>query len=297
MHKTNMPVNSASPGDPPFNAGLGPQFNPNPGSRPMNNPAVGGQPQHRMHPPASPAPGKDGNKDGKPTDGSPRNQHIPNQGPTTPAPNHQNAASNQGTPVGGPRTAPSPVPTAVMGSLNPMNQTGGMNMGMGGMMGMNQPPPPNPGMTGGSGAGGNSGVPGTGGGGAPGGGGGAGPGGGVGGGGTAGGAGAGIGSGMNFLGMNPMAGMNGPVGTGLGNGMNSLNPSSSTGNNGDAGGGGGGMGGMQDLVFSHEFMQSVANTLVDDLVDPAMVFRPDGDINFERDFGQWFHPEESLDLK
>jgi collagen type III alpha len=102
---------------------------------------------------------------------------------------------------------------------------------------------------------------------------------------------------MNFLGMNPMAGMNGPVGTGLGNGMNSLNPSSSTGNNGDAGGGGGGMGGMQDLVFSHEFMQSVANTLVDDLVDPAMVFRPDGDINFERDFGQWFHPEESLDLK
>ena len=32
----------------------------------------------------------------------------------------------------------------------------------------------------------------------------------------------------------------------------------------------------------------------------ASLFRPDGDINFERDFGQWFNPEDlggGLDMK
>ncbi len=36
--------------------------------------------------------------------------------------------------------------------------------------------------------------------------------------------------------------------------------------------------------------------------DPSTLFRPDGDINFERDFGQWFNPDDtvmgtSLDMK
>ncbi|KAK7022883.1 hypothetical protein VNI00_016870 [Paramarasmius palmivorus] len=38
-------------------------------------------------------------------------------------------------------------------------------------------------------------------------------------------------------------------------------------------------------MFSNEFMQSVANHLED---FDTNLFRPDGDINFERDFGQWF---------
>jgi hypothetical protein len=48
-------------------------------------------------------------------------------------------------------------------------------------------------------------------------------------------------------------------------------------------------------LFSNDFIQSVASSL--DEFDPAM-FR-DGDINFERDFGQWFNPDDvgTLDLK
>jgi len=43
-------------------------------------------------------------------------------------------------------------------------------------------------------------------------------------------------------------------------------------------------------LFATDFIQSVASSLDD--FDPGM-FRPDGDINFEREFGQWFnHPDE-----
>jgi len=50
-------------------------------------------------------------------------------------------------------------------------------------------------------------------------------------------------------------------------------------------------------LFSSDFIQSVASSL--DEFDPA-IFRSDGDINFERDFGQWFNPDDvsaTLDLK
>jgi hypothetical protein len=49
-------------------------------------------------------------------------------------------------------------------------------------------------------------------------------------------------------------------------------------------------------LFSNDFIQSVASSL--DEFDPSM-FRPDGDINFERDFGQWFNDSEvgPLDMK
>lgn len=288
MHKTQMPVSAPSPasGDPSFNSGGpgGPQFNPS-NARPGGNPAAGGQPQNRMPPPPSPAPGKDGSSKDKPIDGSPRNQQTPNpNNPSTPAPNQQNPPSNQGTPVGGARTAPSPVP-GVMGSLNSMGPgPGGMNPPPGmGMMGMNpppnmnQPPPTATSMSAGAGPGGNN----AGSGGAPGGGG---------AGGGPGSGGMGIGSGMHFLGMNPMVGMN--AGTGLMN-LGGMNPS------GAGAGGGAGAGAnnaMGDLnMFSQEFMQGVANALDD--IDPNL-FRPDGDLNFERDFGQWFnHPDDSLDLK
>ncbi|KAK0215004.1 hypothetical protein IW262DRAFT_256940 [Armillaria fumosa] len=43
-------------------------------------------------------------------------------------------------------------------------------------------------------------------------------------------------------------------------------------------------------LFTPDFIQSVANSL--DEFDPSFL-RPDGDINFERDFGQWFnHPDD-----
>ena len=41
-------------------------------------------------------------------------------------------------------------------------------------------------------------------------------------------------------------------------------------------------------IFSADFIQSVTNAL--DEFDPG-VFRPDGDINFERDFSQWFNQD------
>jgi len=42
-------------------------------------------------------------------------------------------------------------------------------------------------------------------------------------------------------------------------------------------------------IFSSDFIQSVASSL--DELD-GNLFRPDGDINFERDFGQWFNPDD-----
>src|ERR1700722_2256062 len=55
---------------------------------------------------------------------------------------------------------------------------------------------------------------------------------------------------------------------------------------------------MPSNLFSTDFIQSVASSL--DEFDAGSLFRSDNDINFERDFGQWFnHPEDvgSLDLK
>ncbi|KAJ7723865.1 hypothetical protein B0H14DRAFT_3621871 [Mycena olivaceomarginata] len=43
-------------------------------------------------------------------------------------------------------------------------------------------------------------------------------------------------------------------------------------------------------LFSGEFIRSVANGL-DEFVDIGL-FRSDGDLNFERDFGQWFNPDD-----
>ncbi|KAJ6581087.1 hypothetical protein B0H19DRAFT_1113560 [Mycena capillaripes] len=43
-------------------------------------------------------------------------------------------------------------------------------------------------------------------------------------------------------------------------------------------------------IFSTDFMQSVTNGL-DEFVDVGL-FRGDGDLNFERDFGQWFNPDD-----
>ncbi|RDB18487.1 hypothetical protein Hypma_000245 [Hypsizygus marmoreus] len=46
-------------------------------------------------------------------------------------------------------------------------------------------------------------------------------------------------------------------------------------------------------IFSTDFIQSVASSL-DEFSDT--MFRPDGDINFERDFGQWFNPDDVAGL-
>lgn len=53
-------------------------------------------------------------------------------------------------------------------------------------------------------------------------------------------------------------------------------------------------------IFSTDFIQNIASSL-DDFPQNMDLFRPDGDINFERDFGQWFNPDDtlnnSLDIK
>ena len=281
IHKNNMPVSATSPpSDPSFNSGgpPGPAFN-QPNSRAGGN-SIGGQPQNRMLPPPSPAPGKDGSlKDGKPIEGSPRNQQTPNpNNPSTPAPNQQNPPLNQGTPVGGARAAPSPVP-AVMGSLSSMGGPGGMNppanMNLG-MMGMN----PQTSMSASVGPGSNN----------------AGLGGGAGGGPGIGGPGIG-GPGMHLLaGMSPMAGMTAGTGHGMNMSLGGMNPS---GVGGVAGANGADvnasvMGSMSDLntMFSQDLM-AVATALDD--IDTTM-FKPDGD--FDRDFNEWFgHPDDPLDLK
>jgi hypothetical protein len=46
-------------------------------------------------------------------------------------------------------------------------------------------------------------------------------------------------------------------------------------------------------VFTADFMQTVASSL--DEFDPALF--SDRDLNFERDFGQWFNPDDALDVK
>ncbi|KAF7353451.1 hypothetical protein MSAN_01534300 [Mycena sanguinolenta] len=45
-----------------------------------------------------------------------------------------------------------------------------------------------------------------------------------------------------------------------------------------------------DNLFGNDFIQSVADGL-DEFVDVGL-FRGDGDLNFERDFGQWFNPDD-----
>jgi collagen type III alpha len=50
-----------------------------------------------------------------------------------------------------------------------------------------------------------------------------------------------------------------------------------------------------ETLFTNDFIQSVANGL-DEFVDVGL-FRGDGDLNFERDFGQWFNPDDvGMDL-
>ena len=67
-------------------------------------------------------------------------------------------------------------------------------------------------------------------------------------------------------------------------------------------GGGAGLGGPQpDLnMFNSEFMNNMTTSL-EDFAGTADLFRtgPDGDINFERDFAQWFNPDDvgTLDMK
>jgi collagen type III alpha len=67
-------------------------------------------------------------------------------------------------------------------------------------------------------------------------------------------------------------------------------------------GGGGALGGPQpDLnMFNSEFMNNMTTSL-EDFAGTADLFRtgPDGDINFERDFAQWFNPDDvgTLDMK
>jgi hypothetical protein len=67
-----------------------------------------------------------------------------------------------------------------------------------------------------------------------------------------------------------------------------------------AGTGQAGLGGPQpDLnMFNSEFMNNMTNSL-EDFAGTTDLFRgPDSDINFERDFAQWFNPDDvGLDLK
>ncbi|KAF8972729.1 hypothetical protein BDZ97DRAFT_854083 [Flammula alnicola] len=64
----------------------------------------------------------------------------------------------------------------------------------------------------------------------------------------------------------------------------------------------GGMGAAPDMtMFDPSFISSMADGLGGEF-DPTTLFRPDGDINFERDFGQWFNPDDNamgtgLDMK
>ena len=53
---------------------------------------------------------------------------------------------------------------------------------------------------------------------------------------------------------------------------------------------GGGMGADMSIFDPSNFMGDLGADF------DAALFRPDGDINFERDFGQWFNPDESAGL-
>ncbi|KAF5379411.1 hypothetical protein D9615_006498 [Tricholomella constricta] len=95
-------------------------------------------------------------------------------------------------------------------------------------------------------------------------------------------------------------GSNQPGGGGLGVGGQNMAPSPSSILGGPPSmGGPPSLGGdMSGAIFSSDFIQSVASSL--DEFNPDMsMFRPDGDINFERDFGQWFNPDDvpGLDMK
>ncbi|KAJ6478479.1 hypothetical protein C8R47DRAFT_1322969 [Mycena vitilis] len=50
-----------------------------------------------------------------------------------------------------------------------------------------------------------------------------------------------------------------------------------------------------DNIFSNESIQSVASGL-DEFVDVGL-FRGDGDLDFERDFGQWFNPDDAMGME
>jgi collagen type III alpha len=58
---------------------------------------------------------------------------------------------------------------------------------------------------------------------------------------------------------------------------------------------------MSSGLFTADFITSVASSLDEFEKFDTTIFRPDGDINFERDFGQWFQSEDgmsgSLDMK
>jgi len=96
----------------------------------------------------------------------------------------------------------------------------------------------------------------------------------------------------------PGPGTQGPVGMGAGGPSMAPSPSAilGTGPPMSAAMGGqpslGNPQGMSDAIFSSDFINSVASSL--DEFDSNMVFRPDGDINFERDFGQWFNGDDAV---
>jgi hypothetical protein len=48
--------------------------------------------------------------------------------------------------------------------------------------------------------------------------------------------------------------------------------------------------------FSADFIQSGASSLDDFQVDPSIFGSDSGDLNFERDFGQWFTDAGPMDL-
>ncbi|KAF7431096.1 hypothetical protein PC9H_006815 [Pleurotus ostreatus] len=54
----------------------------------------------------------------------------------------------------------------------------------------------------------------------------------------------------------------------------------------------GGGAAMSTDLFSMDFINSVANTLED---FDTSIFRPDGDITFERDFQRWFNGDDAMD--
>ncbi|KAF8997880.1 hypothetical protein BDQ17DRAFT_836862 [Cyathus striatus] len=50
---------------------------------------------------------------------------------------------------------------------------------------------------------------------------------------------------------------------------------------------------IANTIFTNDFINSVASSLED--FGPEL-FRQDADISFERDFGQWFNPDDSMGL-
>jgi collagen type III alpha len=50
---------------------------------------------------------------------------------------------------------------------------------------------------------------------------------------------------------------------------------------------------IANTIFTNDFINSVASSLED--FGPEL-FRQETDINFERDFGQWFNPDDAMGL-